>query len=156
MPLPTLKTNSAFENVLAQIALVSECNTANEQNAFRIPMTGATIGLLHFLGFKPIVNYSQMRTKTNYFYPDFSYHKTSELTTTAVAQLFTEQLGLSRNSSLFDLRQARRRFAMLNHPDRVPDRLRGISNERMTIANELIDEMIRDKQKLFTDDTRNI
>lgn len=41
------------------------------------------------------------------------------------------------------LHKIRRRFAMKNHPDRVPSSIRSASTMRMGIANMLIDQAIR-------------
>ncbi len=48
------------------------------------------------------------------------------------------ELGLGQPG--VDLRGARRRFALANHPDRVPPHLRQRAMIRMQIANMLIDE----------------
>jgi hypothetical protein len=48
------------------------------------------------------------------------------------------ELGLGQPG--VDLRAARRRFALVNHPDRVPPHLRQRAMIRMQIANMLIDE----------------
>lgn len=49
-------------------------------------------------------------------------------------------LDLGSVASLEELSALRRRFAMLNHPDRVPAALRERANLRMTLANALIDK----------------
>lgn len=49
-------------------------------------------------------------------------------------------LDLGGVASLEELSALRRRFAMLNHPDRVPASLRERANIRMTLANALIDK----------------
>ncbi|WP_244639482.1 hypothetical protein [Aureimonas endophytica] len=49
------------------------------------------------------------------------------------------ELGLDAVSSLDDLKLVRRLFARSNHPDRVPPGERDRANQRMTVANALID-----------------
>lgn len=50
-----------------------------------------------------------------------------------------DELDLDAAVSLEELSLLRRRFAMLNHPDRMAPRLRERANRRMTLANALID-----------------
>ena len=50
------------------------------------------------------------------------------------------ELDLAAAVSLEELSSLRRRFAMLNHPDRTAPELRHRANQRMTIANGLIDD----------------
>jgi hypothetical protein len=57
------------------------------------------------------------------------------------------ELRLSSARSGEDLRRIRRRFAMSNHPDRVPAWLRDEATRRMTIANALIDRAMRERQR---------
>ncbi|MET3661213.1 hypothetical protein [Aquamicrobium ahrensii] len=54
------------------------------------------------------------------------------------AESIAAELGLGRPG--VDLRAVRRRFALTNHPDRVPPHLRQRAMIRMQIANMLIDE----------------
>ena len=53
------------------------------------------------------------------------------------------ELDISAVRSVEELSHLRRRFAMLNHPDRTAPSLRARANQRMTIANTLIDEAAR-------------
>ena len=53
------------------------------------------------------------------------------------------ELDLASVVSLEELSSLRRRFAMLNHPDRTDLSQRHRANQRMTIANTLIDEATR-------------
>lgn len=53
------------------------------------------------------------------------------------------ELGLDKGRAPRDLDALRRRFASANHPDRVPQHLRGDAMVRMQIANMLIDEAKR-------------
>ena len=53
------------------------------------------------------------------------------------------ELDLVSIVSLEELSSLRRRFAMLNHPDRTSPEHRDRANQRMTIANTLIDEAAR-------------
>ena len=53
------------------------------------------------------------------------------------------ELDLASIVSLEELSSLRRRFAMLNHPDRTGPEHRHRANQRMTIANTLIDEAAR-------------
>jgi hypothetical protein len=57
------------------------------------------------------------------------------------------ELRLSSAKCGDDLRRIRRRFAMGNHPDRVPEWLRDEATRRMRIANALIDGAMREKLK---------
>ena len=54
------------------------------------------------------------------------------------------ELGLSAATSLSDLTRARRAFALRNHPDVVEPRFRSHANERMQIANMLLDRRNRE------------
>ncbi len=57
------------------------------------------------------------------------------------------ELGLSGRKKVQELDAIRRRFALANHPDRVPAELRGVSMVRMQVANMLIDEAKRGKRR---------
>jgi hypothetical protein len=54
-----------------------------------------------------------------------------------------DELHLTPSLSSTDLKLIRRRFAKVNHPDRVPPAIREQATRRMTIANSLIDEALR-------------
>lgn len=54
--------------------------------------------------------------------------------------VIARELGLDRDSPKIDLDMLRRRFAFLNHPDRVEPSLRVVAMTRMQIANMMIDE----------------
>jgi hypothetical protein len=54
-----------------------------------------------------------------------------------------DELHLTPNLTVTDLRLIRRRFAKANHPDRVAPSIREEATRRMTIANSLIDEALR-------------
>lgn len=54
-----------------------------------------------------------------------------------------DELHLTPNLTPTDLKLLRRRFAKVNHPDRVPPGIREQATRRMTIANSLIDEALR-------------
>jgi hypothetical protein len=60
------------------------------------------------------------------------------------AEISTE-LGLSPTLSVSELKQIRRTFAMRNHPDRLDASMRWEATRRMTIANMLIDGLIKAK-----------
>jgi hypothetical protein len=53
------------------------------------------------------------------------------------------ELGLAGRKKPGDLDAMRRRFALANHPDRVPPELRAVSMVRMQVANMLIDDAKR-------------
>lgn len=53
------------------------------------------------------------------------------------------ELDLDTATSVEELSTVRRRFARLNHPDRVESHLRERANSRMTIANAMIDAAAR-------------
>lgn len=54
------------------------------------------------------------------------------------------ELGLAVATSLADLTRARRAFALGNHPDIVDSEFRSVANERMQIANMLLDRRRRE------------
>jgi hypothetical protein len=58
-------------------------------------------------------------------------------------QEIAEDLGLLAQDNLETLAEKRRRFAMDNHPDRLPAEFRLQATTRMTIANMLVDQAIR-------------
>jgi hypothetical protein len=49
------------------------------------------------------------------------------------------ELGVDAGSSRAAIGEARRRFALRNHPDRAPHALREIATARMAFANEMLD-----------------
>ena len=55
------------------------------------------------------------------------------------------ELGLAPTLSIADLKHIRRTFAMRNHPDRLHASMRWEATRRMTIANTLIDGLIKAK-----------
>lgn len=57
-----------------------------------------------------------------------------------------DELHLTPNLSRQDLAEIRRRFAKVNHPDRVQPPNREEATRRMTIANSVIDEALRGKK----------
>ena len=57
----------------------------------------------------------------------------------------SRELGVDAHSSPLAIRQARRRFALRNHPDRVPPELREIATTRMRLANEMLDAWLKEK-----------
>ena len=56
-----------------------------------------------------------------------------------------EELRLHAGLTRGDLRRIRRDFALRNHPDRVPPWCRDEANQRMTIANTLIDRALKER-----------
>jgi len=61
----------------------------------------------------------------------------------SVHEQVVDELHLTPSLSSTDLKLLRRRFAKVNHPDRVPPAIRDQATRRMTIANSLIDEALR-------------
>ena len=57
-----------------------------------------------------------------------------------------DELHLTPGLSAAALKAIRRKFAKANHPDRVAPPRRDQATRRMTIANSLIDEALRDKK----------
>jgi len=57
-----------------------------------------------------------------------------------------EELGLNESLGTLDLKRIRRDFAKKNHPDRFEPARRTGAERRMSIANMLIDEMMRRSQ----------
>lgn len=60
-------------------------------------------------------------------------------------EAIAEELGLSADLAIADLRRIRREFAKKNHPDRFEPALRVGAARRMTIANMLIDAHLKQK-----------
>jgi hypothetical protein len=58
-------------------------------------------------------------------------------------EAIAEELGLSPDLGTIDLKRIRRDFAKRNHPDRFEPARRGSAERRMSIANMLIDELMR-------------
>jgi hypothetical protein len=58
-------------------------------------------------------------------------------------QLIADELGLNPSLTARTLRRMRRRFALTNHPDRVPAAEREQATRRMVIANGLIDQALQ-------------
>jgi hypothetical protein len=58
------------------------------------------------------------------------------------AATIAHELGVDASSSRSELAEARRRFAVRNHPDRAPPQLKELATARMAIVNELIDGWI--------------
>lgn len=54
-----------------------------------------------------------------------------------------DELHITPNLTSTDLKLIRRKFAKINHPDRVAPAVREQATRRMTIANSLIDEALR-------------
>ena len=52
------------------------------------------------------------------------------------------ELGLQPGASDADRTALKREFALRNHPDRVPEELRDLANQRMMVANDLIDQYV--------------
>jgi hypothetical protein len=58
-------------------------------------------------------------------------------------EAIAEELGLSPSLGTIDLKRIRRAFAKRNHPDRFEPAKRSSAERRMSIANMLIDELMR-------------
>ncbi len=56
------------------------------------------------------------------------------------------ELGIDSNTTTAELNEKRRLFARQNHPDCVAAAFRGNATVRMTIANQLIDTALRERQ----------
>lgn len=56
------------------------------------------------------------------------------------------ELDIGEATTIAELNEKRRRFARDNHPDRVHENFRGNATVRMTIANQLIDKALRQRQ----------
>jgi hypothetical protein len=52
------------------------------------------------------------------------------------------ELGLAGHLTAGEIERIRRRFALANHPDRVPASQRDLATRRMTIANMLVDQAL--------------
>jgi hypothetical protein len=65
-------------------------------------------------------------------------------------QTIAAELDLSPDLTIRDLERIRRTFALANHPDRLGSAQHGLATQRMTIANMLIDEALRDRRRRET------
>lgn len=63
-------------------------------------------------------------------------------------QFLADELRLSPELSIEDLRQLRRDFATYNHPDRVSASERALATRRMSLVNALIDKALKEKAAL--------
>jgi hypothetical protein len=63
-------------------------------------------------------------------------------------EAIAEELGLSTDLRTIDLKRIRRDFAKQNHPDRFEPEKRSGAERRMSIANMLIDELMRHSRSL--------
>jgi hypothetical protein len=61
-------------------------------------------------------------------------------------EIVADELQLKPELSVDDLLRIRREYALTNHPDRVAASLREQATRRMTIANMLIDQAVRQKK----------
>jgi hypothetical protein len=82
-------------------------------------------------------------------YSDASQTRSREMPPRAPIVVLSEheqvvaELHLTPNLTAHDLKVIRRKFAMVNHPDRVAPPIREQATRRMTIANMLIDDALR-------------
>jgi hypothetical protein len=60
----------------------------------------------------------------------------------AGAETVAADLALHRALTPEEIHRIRRQFALKNHPDRVPPRLRALATQRMTEANRLVAEAL--------------
>jgi hypothetical protein len=58
-----------------------------------------------------------------------------------------KELGLHSDLNSDELKRIRRNFALRNHPDRLDPANRARATQRMTIANMLIDQLLKQKKK---------
>ena len=61
-------------------------------------------------------------------------------------EIVADALKLAPELSIDDLLRIRREYALENHPDRVAPELREQATRRMTIANMLIDQAVRERR----------
>lgn len=64
----------------------------------------------------------------------------------SVMETVAAELGLTRELTVDDLNRVRRDFALANHPDRVAPALGHYATQRMTAANTLIDQALKQKR----------
>lgn len=82
----------------------------------------------------------QIEEKSSEPSKDFSYlQRTSK-------QDLESELKLRSIKSLASLQELRRKFARENHPDTVPEEYRDLATMRMTQANQLIDDEIKQRR----------
>lgn len=118
------------------------------------PWQGRLAGLISGLGLRQKEAYAQEAVS-----PDPPPHPAAAAGHTATAaspasvreksenESIAEELGLSACLGLIDLKRIRRDFARKNHPDRFEPARRSSAERRMSIANMLIDEQIRQNRK---------
>ena len=130
-----------FADVLDRIGRPME---SDDTDAYRSSGASAAMPfwqVLDRIGEAPPV--SDVRLKDAYF-PDLPAPPSQQLTELSLdADEIAWELDLDAVVSLEELSSLRRRFAMLNHPDRTVPEQRWRANQRMTIANTLIDETAR-------------
>jgi hypothetical protein len=61
-------------------------------------------------------------------------------------EIVADALKIDPDLSIDDLLRIRREYALANHPDRVAPELREQATRRMTIANMLIDQALRERR----------
>ena len=69
-----------------------------------------------------------------------------EQETREIDQYIAEELQLSPDLTIEDLKRLRREFAAENHPDRVDAAEKRSATRRMTLVNVLIDKALKEKQ----------
>jgi hypothetical protein len=77
-------------------------------------------------------------------YADEGAHAATSPSLACDRETIASELGLTPALGARDLERIRREFALANHPDRAAPAARDLATARMTIANTLIDQALRD------------
>ena len=80
-------------------------------------------------------------------YADESAHAAPSPSLACDREAIAGELGLTPVLGARDLERIRREFALANHPDRAAPAARDLATRRMTIANTLIDQALRDRKR---------
>ncbi|MBB2972030.1 hypothetical protein [Mesorhizobium sp. RMAD-H1] len=125
------KNHADFASILSEI----ERQSAESSENLRPVSFDFLDGLLHLAATHAV----DRRSDSILFEPEIEAE--SPLPSTDPDEIARE-LRLSSGMSSAELAQIRRRFAALNHPDRVAPHLRERASDRMKIANALIDRAL--------------
>jgi hypothetical protein len=80
-------------------------------------------------------------------YADEGAHAATPPSPACDREAIAGELGLAPVLGARDLERIRREFALANHPDRAAPAARDLATRRMTIANMLIDQALRDRKR---------
>ena len=128
-----------FDQVLADLMRVDAPNRAQVSPA----KLHIGIAMLSMRGSRVI--HSTKHVLSSYWLPEPKTEKQDHRT---LEQRIADELGLTPNLCMQTLKKIRRSFARSYHPDRDDVCNRDLANQRMAIANRLIDEAINKRLTL--------